>query len=40
MKNALGGGHMPSQLFAANAAWFKLALIRYNLACAIKGLCF
>jgi hypothetical protein len=40
VKNALGGGHMPSQRFAVNAAWFKLALLAYNLASAIKGLCF
>ena len=40
IKNALGGGHMPSQRFAVNAAWFKLALLTYNLASAIKGLCF
>jgi hypothetical protein len=40
VKNALGGGHMPSQHFAVNAAWFKLALLTYNLASAIKGLCF
>jgi hypothetical protein len=40
VKNALGGGHMPSQHFAANAAWFKVALLAYNLASAIKGLCF
>lgn len=40
IKNALGGGHMPSQRFAVNAAWFKFALISYNLASAIKGLCF
>jgi hypothetical protein len=39
-KNELGGGHMPSQRFAVNAAWFKLALLTYNLASAIKGLCF
>jgi hypothetical protein len=39
VKNALGGGHMPSQHFAVNAAWFKLALLTYNLASAIKGLC-
>ena len=31
---------MPSQHFAANAAWFKVALLAYNLASAIKGLCF
>ena len=40
VKNALGGGHLPSQHFAVNAAWFKLALLSYNLASAIKGLCF
>jgi len=40
IKNALGGGHMPSQRFAVNAAWFKFALLSYNLASAIKGLCF
>jgi len=40
IKNALGGGHMPSQHFAVNAAWFKLALLTYNIASAIKGLCF
>ena len=40
IKNGLGGGHMPSQRFAVNAAWFKLALLSYNLASAIKGLCF
>ena len=40
VKNALGGGHMPSRHFAVNAAWFKLALLTYNIASAIKGLCF
>jgi hypothetical protein len=39
-KNWLGGGHMPSQHFAVNAAWFKLALLTYNLASAARGLCF
>lgn len=39
IKNALGGGHMPSQHFGANAAWFKLALLSYNIGSAIKGLC-
>lgn len=39
-KNWLGGGHMPSQHFAVNAAWFKLALLSYNLASATRGLCF
>ena len=40
VKNETGGGHLPSQHFAVNAAWFKLALLTYNLASAIKGLCF
>jgi len=40
VKNALGGGHMPSQHFAVKAAWFKLALLTYNIASAIRGLCF
>ncbi len=40
IKNALAGGHLPSQHFAVNATWFKLALLSYNIASAIKGLCF
>jgi hypothetical protein len=40
VKNGLAGGHVPSQHFAVNAAWFKLALLAYNIASAIKGLCF
>jgi len=40
VKNWLGGGHLPSQRFAVNAAWFKLALLTYNLASATRGLCF
>jgi hypothetical protein len=40
VKNWLGGGHMPSQRFAVNAAWFKLALLTYNLISATRGLCF
>jgi len=39
VKNWLGGGHMPSQRFAVNAAWFKLALLTYNVASATRGLC-
>ena len=39
VKNALGGGHMPSKHFNVNAAWFKLALMSYNLCSAIRGLC-
>jgi len=40
VKNGLGGGPMPSQHFAVNAAWFKMSLLSYNLVSAIKGLCF
>ena len=36
IKNALGGGHMPSQKLAVNAAWFTIALLAYNVASAIK----
>ena len=39
IKNGLGGGHVPSQLFGANAAWFKLTVMLYNIGSAIKGLC-
>jgi hypothetical protein len=39
IKNALGGGHMPSQKLAVNAAWFTVALLAYNTASAIKSLC-
>jgi hypothetical protein len=39
IKNALAGAHVPSQLFGANAAWFKLTLMLYNIGSAIKGLC-
>ena len=38
VKNWLGGGHLPSQHFAVNAAWFKVALLTYNIVSAIKGL--
>lgn len=40
LKNGLAAGHMPSQRFAVNAAWLKLAVMSYNIASAIKGLCF
>ena len=40
VKNGLGGGQLPSQHCAVNAAWFTLALLAYNLASAIKGLGF
>lgn len=39
VKNELGGGHMPSQRFGVNSAWFKLTLLAYNVVSAIKGLC-
>ncbi len=39
VKNELGGGHMPSQRFGVNSAWFKISLLTYNLVSAIKGLC-
>lgn len=39
VKNGFGGGHLPSQYFGANAAWFKLALMTYNLVSAMRGLC-
>ena len=40
LKNGLAAGHMPSQRFGVNAAWLKLSLMSYNIASAIKGLCF
>jgi len=39
VKNGLAGGHVPSQLMGANAAWFKFNLLAYNLVSAMKGLC-
>lgn len=39
VKNELGGGHVPSQRFGVNSAWFKIALLTYNVISAIKGLC-
>ena len=39
VKNELGGGHLPSQHFNANAAWFKLALMAYNIVSAMRRLC-
>jgi hypothetical protein len=39
VKNELGGGHVPSQRFGVNSAWFKMALLTYNIVSAIKGLC-
>ena len=39
VKNELGGSHVPSQRFGVNSAWFKIALLTYNIISAIKGLC-
>jgi hypothetical protein len=39
VKNQLGGGHLPSQRFGVNSAWFKLSLLTYNILSAMKGLC-
>ncbi len=39
VKNELGGGHVPSQRFGVNSAWFKISLLTYNVVSAIKGLC-
>jgi hypothetical protein len=39
VKNQLAGGHMPSQRFGVNSAWFKLSLLTYNILSAMKGLC-
>jgi hypothetical protein len=38
VKNHLAGGHVPSQRFGADAAWFKLSLLAYNIASALTGL--
>ena len=37
VKNHLGGGHVPCQKFGADAAWFKLSLLAYNIASALTG---
>ena len=38
VKNGLGGGQLPGWRFGANAAWFRIALIAYNITSAIRGL--
>ena len=38
VKNQLGGGHVPSQRFGVNSAWFKISLLSYNIVSAMKGL--
>ena len=37
MKNGLGGGRMPSGKFGANAAWFRIACIAYNVILALRA---
>jgi hypothetical protein len=36
VKNELGGGSLPSGRFGANAAWFRFALLTYNVLSALK----
>jgi hypothetical protein len=36
VKNELGGGTFPSGKFGANAAWFRFALLTYNILSALK----
>jgi hypothetical protein len=36
LKNELGAGVMPCQLFGANAAWFRINVITFNLLTALK----
>jgi hypothetical protein len=38
VKNELGGGTFPSGRFGANAAWFRFALLSYNVLSALKQL--
>jgi hypothetical protein len=38
VKNELGGGVMPCGRFGSNAAWFRLALLTYNVLSAMKSL--
>lgn len=37
VKNGLGGGRMPSGKFGANAAWFRIACIAYNVILAVRA---
>jgi hypothetical protein len=37
LKNELAAGRMPSQKFGANAAWFALNAIAYNMAAALRA---
>jgi hypothetical protein len=36
VKNGLGGGQLPSAKFGANAAWFRIACIAYNILVAVR----
>lgn len=36
IKNGLGGGRMPSGKFGANAAWFRITCIAYNVISALR----
>ena len=38
VKNGLAGGVLPSGKFGANAAWFRFALLTYNVCSLIRGL--
>ena len=38
VKNDLGGGRLPSGKFGANAAWFRLVLLAYNVVSAQRAL--
>ena len=37
VKNELGGGVLPCAAFGANAAWFRLCLLTYNLLSTMKA---
>lgn len=37
VKNGLGGGRMPSGKFGANAAWFRIACIAFNVILALRA---
>jgi hypothetical protein len=37
VKNGLGGGCLPSAKFGANAAWFRIACIAYNILHAVRS---
>lgn len=36
IKNGLGGGQLPSAKFGANAAWFRIACLAYNILVAVR----